>query len=530
MKSKIQASGRLILISLRILVGGHLFFQGMIKLVSPTWTSQSYLENSYGIFQWISGHSGLLKIIDILNIWGLILVGMALVIGFYERAAAICGIILLGLYYLAHPPFSMLTYNLTAEGQSFLVNATLLEIVALILLVILPTGQYFGLARLSKWRSRTVSSRERADSQEQEPPLLRRELLKSLGTIPLLGVFAIPFMQKKLYANLDAVTGASSVVLRDTYRKEYLRLKNLDLASDRRAEALRSEMSYGMIGGLKMSRLISGSNLISMNMHPRDLSYVTRLATHYNTEDRILMTMKMLEEHGVNSIVLKDHNFRRFNLKRYWDEWGGNMLWIADVITPNFEIFEAKLVEHLELGADAAYIWGCSSDSWYFNNEHDNIGKALDIIRSYDIPAGIGAHRTEPIAFAIQEGLEPDFFFKTFHRTDYWSAHPEENYEYMEIVQPNSPDHNKYHDNLWCQKPEEFAEVIRESDIPWIAFKTMAAGAIPPKVGFDYAFQNGADFICVGMFDFQVEENMEILKESIRPELFYKNSLYHWLI
>jgi hypothetical protein len=39
---------------------------------------------------------------------------------------------------------------------------------------------------------------------------------------------------------------------------------------------------------------------------------------------------------------------------------------------------------------------------------------------------------------------------------------------------------------------------------PWIAFKVLAGGAILPKDGFRFAFQNGADFICVGMFDFQV--------------------------
>jgi NAD(P)H-dependent flavin oxidoreductase YrpB (nitropropane dioxygenase family) len=46
--------------------------------------------------------------------------------------------------------------------------------------------------------------------------------------------------------------------------------------------------------------------------------------------------------------------------------------------------------------------------------------------------------------------------------------------------------------------------------VPWIAFKVLAAGAIHPKKGFDYAFNNGADFLCVGMFDFQVKEDANI--------------------
>jgi hypothetical protein len=340
-------------------------------------------------------------------------------------------------------------------------------------------------------------------------------MLKSLSTLPILGIFGIPFLQRSFSEKVNAVTGASSMVLRDDYRQEYLRLKNLDLDNNSQTEVFREEMPYGMIGDLKISRMISGSNLISMNMHARDLDYVNDLARHYNTEDRVMMTMKKMESQGVNAIVLKDHNFRHLkNLKRYWTDWGGKMKWIADPITRDFNKFERLLVDHLELGASAAYIWGGSSDIWFDEGEPDNIAKALEIIKSYNIPAGIGAHRNEPVAFALQENLQPDFIFKTFHQGSYWSAHPRENYEYMEMFQEMSPDHNMYHDNLWCQHPEVLAEMIKESDIPFVAFKVMAAGAIPPKKGFDYAFQNGADFLCVGMFDFQVEDDIKLFTQS----------------
>jgi NAD(P)H-dependent flavin oxidoreductase YrpB (nitropropane dioxygenase family) len=50
---------------------------------------------------------------------------------------------------------------------------------------------------------------------------------------------------------------------------------------------------------------------------------------------------------------------------------------------------------------------------------------------------------------------------------------------------------------------------------PWIAFKVMAAGAIQPKEAFQYSFDNGADFVLAGMFDFQVAEDAQIARDAI---------------
>ena len=54
---------------------------------------------------------------------------------------------------------------------------------------------------------------------------------------------------------------------------------------------------------------------------------------------------------------------------------------------------------------------------------------------------------------------------------------------------------------------------------PWIAFKVLAAGAIHPDVGFRYAFESGADFICVGMFDFQIVDDVNIAVNILNSDL-----------
>ena len=340
----------------------------------------------------------------------------------------------------------------------------------------------------------------------------RRKILGTLGTLPLLGMVSCQFSKRNSRNKVDAITGPTLIVESD--RKEYARLKAMDL-NDPKIVAKQKKMPVGKIGNLSVGRLISGSNLISMNMHARDLDYVRALAANYNTEERIFMTLKKCEEYGINTIVLKNHNFKRFRLSKYWDQWGGKMQWIADVITTDINKFEKLLAEHLELGASAAYLWGGASDTWYYQKKQDNIIKAFEIMKKYDIPVGICAHRLEPIAFCEKEGLVPDFYMQTLHHDRYWSAHPKANRRFMEMYQKESSDHAKYHDNMFCHNHEETAAFMQDVKVPWIAFKVLAAGAIGAEEGFKLAFASGADFICVGMFDFQVKQDAELTQKTI---------------
>ena len=340
----------------------------------------------------------------------------------------------------------------------------------------------------------------------------RREILGTLGALPFLGKVAYPASKAKSKDQVDAVTGPTWIARSD--KQEYARLIALDLNAPE-VVARQKKMPVGKIGNLSVGRLISGSNLISMNMHARDLDYVRALAANYNTEERILMTLKKCEEHGVNTIVLKNHNFRQFRLSKYWDEWGGKMQWLADVITTDINKYEKLLVEHLELGASAAYLWGGASDIWYHQKKQDNIIKAFEIMKKYDIVVGICAHRLEPIAFCEKEGLVPDFYMQTLHHDRYWSAHPKENRRFIEMYEKDSPNHAEYHDNMFCHNYEQTVAFMQDVKVPWIAFKVLAAGAIGAKEGFKFAFESGADFICVGMFDFQVEQDVELTLKAV---------------
>ncbi|MBN1422812.1 MAG: hypothetical protein JXP34_28810 [Planctomycetes bacterium] len=342
----------------------------------------------------------------------------------------------------------------------------------------------------------------------------RRELLGAVGSLPAAGALLYPFSQASARTSIEIGPDPAREAVPESYLREYARLKALDL-EDPQVAARGKGMPAARIGDLTIGRVISGSNLISPNMHARDLRYVNTLASRYNTEQRIFMTLKRCEELGIDAVVLKSHCFRQCRLSMYWDEWKGKMTWIADVITTEIEKFERLLVEHLELGASAAYVWGGASDVWYHQGKPGHIVKAFEMIRKYKIPAGIAAHRLEPIRFCEKEGLRPDFYMKTLHHDRYWSAHPKENRTFLEMYEEESEDHARYHDNLFCSDAEETVAFMRDVKVPWIAFKVLAAGAIPAKEGLAYAFENGADFVCLGMFDFQIQEDVEHAKTAI---------------
>ena len=48
-----------------------------------------------------------------------------------------------------------------------------------------------------------------------------------------------------------------------------------------------------------------------------------------------------------------------------------------------------------------------------------------------------------------------------------------------------------------------------------VARNPQAAGAIPPQDGFRYAFESGADFVCCGMYDFQIVEDINLANKIL---------------
>ena len=147
-----------LLVALRFLIGWHLLYEGIYKLVNPEWSSIAFLSQSQwilsGIAKWINSNPGVLNAVDFLNTWGLIAIGLGLMLGLFTRAAAIAGTCLLGLYYLFNPPFIGMGTTVPLEGNYLIVNKNLIEAVMLLLLAVSPAARLLGLDTLFSKRKK----------------------------------------------------------------------------------------------------------------------------------------------------------------------------------------------------------------------------------------------------------------------------------------------------------------------------------------------------------------------------------------
>ncbi len=136
------------MVALRMLIGWHLLYEGIAKLTNSYWTSAGFLADSQGplsgLYVWLASDPGRLTVVDLLNSWGLTLIGLGLILGLFSRFATLMGVVLLGLYYLGNPPFPGWESSAPAEGAYLIVNKTLIEFAALVVLWLFPTGDQVG--------------------------------------------------------------------------------------------------------------------------------------------------------------------------------------------------------------------------------------------------------------------------------------------------------------------------------------------------------------------------------------------------
>jgi uncharacterized membrane protein YphA (DoxX/SURF4 family) len=491
----------------RIAIGWHFLYEGISKLASGTWSSAPYLAGSKWIFapffHWLAGSEGMISFVDFINIWGMILVGLGLIFGAFARWASAGGALMLLFYFVAYPPIPGYMFGVPAEGSYLWINRNLIELLVLAAFIFVPHDFMFGFDRLYiKWKEEKGKIPV-PDLQADDKTGGRREAIKNLISLPAIGAFAYALYRKNRW---------------DSFEEKLLNIKGIDANSgatllkfnystlkDLKGKVPVTSISYTGPGGspakFELSRIIMGGNLIGGWAHSRDLMYVSKLIKTYHTDEKVMQTLALAEKCGINSIITNPQLGRIH--QKYKHEFGSSMKFISDCGI-NLD-FQKGIDMSLTVNSDALYCQGEITDRWTSPEWKDPqgrsveqrmelIGKGLEEIRSHGKPAGIGAHRIEAIKACVDFGLKPDFWVKTAHNYDYWSARA----------------NPEWQDNLFDFNPEETIRYMATLKEPWIAFKVLAAGAIMPEKGLSYAFNNGADFVCLGMYDFQVVEDVNI--------------------
>lgn len=470
---------------LRMAIGWHFLYEGVWKLVQENWSAKGFLQSSDWfagpLFKALAANPAVMCGIDFANEWGLVLIGLGLIAGVLARWAAGAGALLLVFYYVCQPPW----LNATGDAHYLFLDVRLVEALALGVLVCTP-GPGIGDVLRGLW-----AKIRKAPAPETER-LGRREWLGGLAACGVLATFGGLFARWKWGPKVDAVTSATAKAFEFT---------GLDQLSHPIDQTLK-------IGTLRLSRLILGGGMISGYAHPRDLKYLSGpngLMKAYNTPDRTRHTLAFAEKTGINTIIINPLLID--TVTDYWKRTGGKIQFITNcgyhgAAGTGEEAIAKGLVQgarmSVDRGAASCFMRGEYTDNMAVKGQDKLFRNCLAEMKTLGVPIGIGCHEWRTVKFCLEHDIVPDYWMLTFNSRKYWSA---------------TPSFGTNHDNCWCTDPEGLKAYMATVPQPWIAFKVLGAGAIHPREGFPYAFNNGADAICVGMFDFQMVENVNLVNK-----------------
>jgi len=322
-----------------------------------------------------------------------------------------------------------------------------------------------------------------------KPKISRRDLLKKTSISLLGGSYLLASAEEESLANA------------------------LEQGKQSKGFVVKSTLPKGKIGDLEFSRMILGGNLIGGWAHARDLLYVSKLFKAYNTPERIMETLHLAEQNGMDCVLVTPTEMQI--VQDYNKQYGGKMQTMCQIRARSAKRPYAEIDKAFEHGADTMYVMGAYADRLVKAGKMDELVDMLERIKMTGCPGGVGGHALTVIEECERLGVETDYYVKTLHLDQYWSAHPRENRNEFEVDNQRFDEHDKFHDNIFDLYPDKTVNFMKTVHKPWVAFKVMAAGAIHPKKAFKFAFESGADFIAAGMFDFQIEEDLQLARTAI---------------
>lgn len=245
------------------------------------------------------------------------------------------------------------------------------------------------------------------------------------------------------------------------------------------------------LGNHNISRLICGGNPFGGYSHGGNLVYLGRLFKQYFTDEKIAETLQVCTDNGVNTALIETEDNILRSLDLYEKKMGHRIQWICQIPPDRKNLGLMAHTKHqIQLAAEnkavCAFIQGAATESIFSAGKIEELRELICIIKDKGIVAGICAHKPDVIEKAEELDMGAEFYMLTLNKVGYC-----------------------------CDDPEAAKKTMKKINKPFISFKVLGAGRDNPESGFRNAFEAGASFIAVGMFDFQVKENAETVNKIL---------------
>ena len=198
-------------------------------------------------------------------------------------------------------------------------------------------------------------------------------------------------------------------------------------------QELKSPLPKGMLGKYDISRLVMGCNPMGGWSHSRDLAYVSTLSKNWHTPVKMKETWAVGEKAGINLANLTANMYATFN--EYKKETGSKLMNMCQCSIGQPADRLAPVKQAVQDGADFIYIQGQNADGLATSNALEVLFQAMEYVHNQGLLFGVGAHSIQTILGSIKLGVKPDFYYKTFHHDNYWSATPKE----FRVEYPQTP-------------------------------------------------------------------------------------------
>jgi hypothetical protein len=250
-------------------------------------------------------------------------------------------------------------------------------------------------------------------------------------------------------------------------------------------------MQTARLGKYEISRLICAGNPFGGYAHGGGLLYLSRLFKEYFTDEKIAETLIISKSNGINTALIETEDNILRSLDLYEKQMGHRIQWICQIPPDRKKLgLMRHMKQQIQIAADnkaiCAFIQGAATESIFTQNRIEELLELIGLMKDKSIIPGICSHHAHIIDKAEKLDLEAEFYMLTLNRVGYC-----------------------------CDDPDAAKAVMKKIDKPFINFKVLGAGRDNPEAGFRNAFDAGATFIAVGMFDFQVKENAELVSKIL---------------